>query len=223
MFDWNWEAAEQNLTTALRLGPNAPLSHIFYAFHLAAMGRPADALAAMRPGVELDPIAAPRRNEVAMCYNWLRQYDRAIAEAQKAIELDPHFPLAYAELATAYLQLGRAQDAIAALEPVVVGNLHPRVNGMLGCAYAVAGEAAEAQRVLAELSRLAPAHFAFALPVARIYVALGDPDPAFDWLQKACDERDSLAIWLKVDPTLDRLRSDPRFGEVLRSMRLLFA
>src|SRR5205807_1196885 len=50
--------------------------------------------------------------------------------------------------------------------------------------------------------------------------ALGDRDRAFEWLHKACDERDSHAIWIKVDPTLDNLRSDPRFNDQLRHMGL---
>jgi hypothetical protein len=49
---------------------------------------------------------------------------------------------------------------------------------------------------------------------------MGEKERAFDWLQKACDERDPLVIWLKVDPTLDNLRSDPRFDRMLQKMGL---
>jgi hypothetical protein len=53
-----------------------------------------------------------------------------------------------------------------------------------------------------------------------VHAALGEKDQAFEWLRKACDERDPHVIWLKVDPTLENLRSDPRFTQVLRDMKL---
>jgi hypothetical protein len=100
------------------------------------------------------------------------------------------------------------------------GHRHPRVRGLLGCAYAAAGRKAEAQKVLQELQNPSQHRFGFAFAIARIHAALGENDPAFEWLEKACDERDSAVIWLKVDPTLDNLRSDPRFSELLSRMGL---
>jgi tetratricopeptide (TPR) repeat protein len=186
------------------------------------MGRLDEALAYIRQGLELEPLVAPRRNELAMCYNWLKQYDKAIAEARRALELDPTFPLAYAELATAQVQKGLPEEAIAELTDALAhGQRHPRVRGMLGCAFATAGRAAEAQRVLQELKLISEGRFAFALPIARIHAALGEKDQAFEWLRQACAERDSAVIWLKVDPTFDQLRSDPRFDAILQEMRLV--
>jgi hypothetical protein len=91
---------------------------------------------------------------------------------------------------------------------------------MLGYAYAAAEKRAQAHKVLQELKGLAPGRFAFALPIARIHAALGEKDQEFEWLRKAGDERDSAVIWLKVDPTLDGLRSDPRFAQVVKDMGL---
>ena len=219
--DWNWASAERELKQGAMRSDAHTSSLTLYGFYLAAMGRLPEALDTLRREQEIDLRRPAHRNELAMCHNWLRQYDRAIPEAQKAIDLDANFQFAYAELATAYVQKGMAKDAIAALEAALKrGQLHPRVQGTLGYAYAMAGERAAAQRVLAEMTRLAPDRFAFALPIARIHSALGDKDRAFEWLQKACDERDSYAIWVKVDPTLDNLRSDPRFAQVLREMGL---
>jgi predicted Zn-dependent protease len=100
------------------------------------------------------------------------------------------------------------------------GQQHPRIKGMLGYAYAVAGRKAEAQKVLDELRTRAPKQFGVAMSIARIYAALGQKDQAFEWLQRACDERDSHIIWLKVDPTLDSLHTDPRFARMLQQMGL---
>src|SRR5262249_42407015 len=131
--DWDWPAAERELKQAA--GPDP--SRAVYGFYLAATGPPAEALPVIRQVQGLNPLAAPHTNEVAMAYNWLRQYDQAIVEAQKALELDPDFQLAYDELGRAYVQKGMVEKAIAALQTALnSGHGHPRVRGMLGYAYA---------------------------------------------------------------------------------------
>jgi tetratricopeptide (TPR) repeat protein len=218
--DWNWAEAESELKRGT--GADAhPSALTLYGFCLAAMGRLPEALDTLRHGQELDPLRAAHRNELAMAYNWLRQYDRALAEAQKAFDLDPTFPLAYAELGIAYVHQGRTDEAIARLEKAVdLGQKHPSVRGTLGYAYAAAGKRTRALKAVEELAAAAPGRFGFALPIARLLAALGEADQAFAWLRKACDERTPFVIWLKVDSTFDGLRSDPRFTEVLCDMGL---
>jgi serine/threonine protein kinase/Tfp pilus assembly protein PilF len=219
--DWDWPAAERELKQAVAPDPSSATALSRYGFYLAAMGRPSEALVYPQRNIDLDPQAARTRNELAMCLNWLRRYDQAIVASQRTLELDPDFPLAYAELALAHVQKGMVEEAIAELNKALNrGHKHPRVRGMLGYACAVAGKRAEAQKVLDELKALAQGRFAFAFPIARIHAALGEKDQAFEWLRKACAERDSGVIWLKVDPTMDNLRSDPQFAKVLKDMGL---
>jgi eukaryotic-like serine/threonine-protein kinase len=216
--DWNWALAERELAQ----GESAdPAALTLYGFCLAALGRLREALEALKRGQELDPLRAAHRNELAMAYNWMGQFDLALNEAQKAFDLDPTFPLAYAELGVACVQLGRAADAIARLERVLeLGEKHPSVQGTLGYAYAAAGKGPEARKMVTDMCAMAPGRFGFALPIARILAALGELDQAFVWLQKACDERTPFVIWLKVDPTFTALRSDARFARLLQSMGL---
>jgi superkiller protein 3 len=219
--DWSWSEAERELNQAIAVDPNGMLTWNMLGFWQAAQDRLPEALASIRRGQALDPLAAARRNELAMCYNWMRRYQGAMAEAQKALELDRDFPLAYAELGLAYVQQGMCEKAIEDLtEALDHGHQHPRVKGMLGYAYAVARRRAEAQKVLEALEALAPKRFGFALPIARIYAALGEKAQALGWLQKARDERDSSVIRLKVDPTMDDLRKHPGFSQVLKDMGL---
>jgi serine/threonine-protein kinase len=98
--DWNWREAERELREGYAHDSSAPADNM-YGFYLSAMGRPGDALVYIRRAQEANPLAAQRRSELAMCYNWMRQYDQAVVEARKALELDPNFPVAYAELGTA--------------------------------------------------------------------------------------------------------------------------
>ena len=214
--DWNWAAAERELKQAIESDPSESRSRSMYGFYLAAMDRLPEALASIQRGQELDPLAAPRRNEVAMCYNWMCQPDQAIAEAKKSLELDPKFFLAFAELGRAYAQKKMYDEAIAAMK----GQGHPRICGVLGYVYAVAGRKGDAQKELDELKGMPQRRFGDAFAMARIYAALGETNEAFEWLSRACDERDPLVIWLKVDPTLENLRLDPRFAQVLKDMGL---
>jgi serine/threonine-protein kinase len=216
--DWDWNAAKRELESGVELDPAV---QGLYAYYLAAMNRPAEALATARRMQEFAPLTPNRWATIAQCHNWLRSYDRAIAAANRALELDPNFPLAYQELGNAYVQNGMAEKAIAELRQAVDrGQQSSLVRGMLGYAYATAGKRAEAKKVLDELEALAPDRFGIAFPIAQIHAALGEKDRAFKWLRKACDERYAGVIWLKVDPTLDSLRKELEFAQLLKDMGL---
>jgi eukaryotic-like serine/threonine-protein kinase len=220
--DWDWSAAERELTQAIAVeeGGLVP-SRNMYGFWLAAHGRLPEALASIRKGQEADPVTAPRRNEVAMCYNWMGNHEQAIVWAQKALEVDAKFFLAYGELGLAHSRGGKHEQAIATLEKgLSVADGQVRLRGMLGYAYAAAGKPAEARRVLDDLTRMPARSFGAAMAVARIHAALGEKDDALKWLGEACGERDSIVIFLKVDPTLESLRGDERFGALLKEMKL---
>ena len=97
----------------------------------------------------------------------------------------------------------------------------PWIQGLLGYAYAMARQPAEARRVLEELKKTAATgRFGCAFAITRIHAALNEKEQAFEWLRKACDERDTFVVYLKVDPTMDHLRKDPRFAQVLKEMGL---
>jgi TolB-like protein/Tfp pilus assembly protein PilF len=218
---WNWAEAQRELKQGIDLDSDLPSwSPSYYGFYLAAMGQVPEALAVTRRSQELDPRAAPPRNHLAQCYVWMRQYDRAIGEAQKALELDPNYGLAYRDLGLSYSQSDQHEKAIAALQQgLKLTKGQPWIQGLLGYAYARAEQPAEARRVLGDLKGLAAkGRFGCAFGIARIYAAIGEKEPAFQWLQTACEERDPQVVWLKVDPTLDSLRKDPQFDDLLVRM-----
>jgi serine/threonine-protein kinase len=219
--DWNWEEAKREVTLGADLDPDSPATQGVYGNYLAARDRLSEALPLFRRTANLDPLNANHSRSLARCLYWLRHYDQAISETTRALELDPNHPLAHAELAGAYVHNDQPQKAIDHLRPVLERGLEsPQIRGMLGYAYAVAGNKAEAQRVLHKLEALAPDHFGFAYPIAWIYAALGDKGQAFKWLGKACDAHEAGVIWIKVDPMMDNLRKEPEFFKVLKDMHL---
>ena len=91
----------------------------------------------------------------------------------------------------------------------------------LGHAYAVSGDKAKAQQVLDELQERSKQGYVSAYLTAVIYAGLGEKDRAFEWLEKAFNERAEFLIYLKTDPRLETLRTDPRFLDLLRRIGLL--
>jgi tetratricopeptide (TPR) repeat protein len=219
--DWDWAAAKRELEWGVELDPDSSATQGLYGYYLAAMDQLRDALPLFRRACELDPLNTNDSRALARCYNWLRQRDEAITEATRALQLDPNHPLAHMELAEAYVHNRMPQKAIEQLRPVLErGQENPQIRGMLGYAYAIAGNRAEAQTVLKELEALAPDHFGLAYLIACIYAALDDKDQAFEWLGKARVAREFRLIWIKVDPKMENLRKDPEFAKILKEMGL---
>jgi TolB-like protein/Tfp pilus assembly protein PilF/Ser/Thr protein kinase RdoA (MazF antagonist) len=222
--DWDWESARRELEIARELetqsGSTDPdiYTDVFYGFYLQSQGRPAEALVALKRAQANDPLSAVRHNELAQCYNLLKQYDLAAAEARKSIELNPFFFLAYGELGLALSHLGLHEEALKVLQEGVQRGGHPRVRGLLGYAQARAGNLDAARAELQTLKDLALQRFGCAMGIARIHAQLGELDEAFLWLRRSGEERDPQANWIKSDPVLAPLKSDPRFAEMLREM-----
>jgi tetratricopeptide (TPR) repeat protein len=120
-----------------------------------------------------------------------------------------------------HLETGAYDKAIGELKKAIELGGGPQVKATLADAYALSGQTGEARKTLAELTDRSSQTYAPPFDVALAYVGLGDYDQAFAWLEKAYDERARAMPSLKVNPRLDPLRSDPRFGALIRRMRIL--
>ncbi len=223
LYDWNWQTAENEFKQAIALGPNYGPAHQWYAVYLIAMGRHEEALAENERAEKLEPLSLT----IISNFGWIlynaRQYDQAIERCRKALEMDPNFALAHIYLGRAYLGKGMYAEAVAEFEKssplFVTGN---KRSPELGYVYAVAGKRSDA---LKELDQYKKRWKRTGLPgfpyyVAVTYVGLGETDQAFAWLQKAYEENYPWLIFLKVEPRLDPLRSDPRFQDLVRRIGL---
>ncbi len=213
--DWHdrdWSGAERAFKRAIELNPNNANAQHRYSYYLIALGRHKESLAMRKRLVELDPLSPGRKEGLGFAYTFARQYDQAIDQYRKALELDPNS--AHPGLGRAYLQKGMHEDAIAAFQKAV--DLGGWTKHDLGYAYAVAGKREEAVKTLEEL--LEQGKGVQPTGVAQLYGALGEKDQAFAWLEKAYEEHDGWLAMLKVDPHFDSLRDDPRFQSLLRRM-----
>ena len=136
--------------------------------------------------------------------------------------MDRTFPVPRWYLGLVYEQKGAFQDAIAQFQNCIgiTGGNRPSMSALLGHAYAAANRRSDAERILKQLSELSKQKYVPSYPVAAIYAALGDKEEALARLERAYDERDSWMDYLGLDPRLDILRSEPRFVNLIRRMKL---
>lgn len=220
-YDQNWPRAEQRFLRAIELKPNYGDAYHFYGHYLQAVGRVDEAVAMTERGLELDPLSLIINAELGFAHYLARRYDEAIAQYRATLELDPNFVFASWGLGQAYERTGQHEEAIAELTRAVsTSGGWPTVVAELGCAYAAAGQRAEAEAVVVELKRRAAREFVDPALIALVYCDLGETDEALEWLERAREGRSSWMVWLAVEPKFDRLRSDPRFVELLRRVAL---
>jgi eukaryotic-like serine/threonine-protein kinase len=221
LYDWNFAEAEREFKRAIELSPNYPNSHDGYGFYLKAVGRHAEAIEKCVQAQKLDPLSPFAHVSLGYAHYFARDYDKAIEECRRALEMDKNSTFAHRNLGLAYLQQGKLEKAIEALSNAVKfsqGGL--AFESYLGFAYAVAGKRTEAMEVLASLEDLDKERYVPAYNFAIIYAGLGDLDKSFDWFEQARKERSGFLPFLKVEPVVDGLRSDPRFDELLKKIGL---
>jgi len=198
--------------------PSSGRDSLGYAYH--HLGRHEEAIAEARRARELDPLSAGANNSLGMMFYRARRYDEAMRACQIALELDPTNPTILWFLALVHEQKREFPEAIAELEKAVsLSGGGTTYRALLAHALALAGERAQAQSALSELKMLSTQKYVSPMDIALIYTGLGDRNSAFQWLEKAYQERTFLILDLPA-PHFDSLRSDPRFRDLMRRIGL---
>jgi len=216
-YEWNWPEAEREFKRAMELDPNNDGAYSEYGSYLITIGRFDEAIALRKRASDLaGPSSFPVITSLGNAYHYARQYEEAIKQYQRALELNPRFQRGHVAMGMAYVQLGKHEEAIAEIKQAISLRDEIRNIAALGYAYAVAGKRAEARKVIDNLVGLSKGEYVRPFYIAGIYAALGERDQAFAWLEKAYQDRHPQMTLIGVDPAFDPLRSDPRFAALLR-------
>ncbi len=220
-YDWDWDGAEAEFRRAIDLNPNYSLARQWYANFLVSVGRTQEAIEESRESQKRDPLSLMANAQMGWIYYFANQPKEGMAVCQKAIEMDPNFFSARRYYGLLYELTGQYSQAIEQFEKgrELSGN-SPVMTAALGHAYAVAGRTKDAERMLNELLEISKAKSVSSYDIAIIYTGLGDTAKAFEYLEKAYDERNEYLSYMKSDPRFAPLRSDPRFQDILRRIGL---
>ena len=220
-YAWDWSASEKEFQRALALNPNSYMVRELYAWLQIVQQRTDEALQQARKSVELEPLLPEPQAMYSLLLFFAQRYGESLNQLQKAAELDPNYPFVSLIFSFNYIHQGKSSEAVRALQKSHDLFAAPWSHARLAYGYAKAGRKAEARAILDTLRNQAQKLYVASDIVASVYVALGDKEKAFEYLEKGYQERAGWMVWLKVDPIWDPIRSDPRFEALLKKMKLL--
>lgn len=216
-YEWDWPGTEQEYKRAIALNPSYATAYSMYARYLGAMGRFDEAIAATRHAQELDPTSVSIRVAVGFQLYLARRYDEAIQQYMRTLEMDRNFASAHVNLGQSLVQKGRYPEAIAELKAGLTGTDAGTTIELLR-AHVLAGQRDEGLRLFKQVRELSAKRYVSSYYLAVADLSLGNRDQALDLLEKGYQERSWQMIFLNVDPRFDRLRSVPRFQDLLKRL-----
>ena len=220
-YDWNWAGAEKEYRRAIELNPNYATAHYHYSYLLAEIGRFEEAIREATEALSRDPMSALLNAGLAFVLLHARKLERCIVQALTAAEVDPNMTLCYWTLGTAYEQQGKFREAIEAYEKCIAqGGAVAFSKAFISHVRAQSGEREKAWDELRELQELSKTRYIPSIAFVIVYDGLGERELAIESLRKACENRETNLIMIKVWPHFDNLRNDPRFQEIERRVGL---
>lgn len=220
-YDWEWSAAQKEIERALELDANSTVAHENYAAYDAALGNGDDAAREMKRAQALDPLSTGTTSlaDRAWILYMAHQYDMAVEQCRKDLELSPGMGWAHSVLGLIALERGQPKQALAEAQKGVELDTSPFNLEVLGGIEASLGMRDKALSVLHTLSQREKNEYICLYEVGAIYVDLNEKDRAFEYLNKAYEDHDVCMPWLEADIRLKPLRPDPRFQHLARRMK----
>ena len=220
-YAWNFAEAEREFRRAIELNPNYATAHQWLSDGpLLATGRFDEAHAEMKRAQEIDPLSLIISAEIGMNYIFAHEYDKAIEQLRKTIEMDQSFYFAHLNLGIAYEMKGSFPQALAEYQIAMRFGDDPSILGLIGHAYGMSGRRDEALKTIDEMKEISKQRYVPAYAFAEGYAGLGEKDPAFEWLEQSYQNRAPDLITFKFDPLFDNLHSDPRFADLVKRVGL---
>jgi TolB-like protein/Tfp pilus assembly protein PilF len=220
-YDWRFEEADAEFKEAIRLKPGSASAHLWFAEFLTQMGRFQEAEKELERARELDPLSVRIRFGFAAMFFYKRQFDRALDELQKVIIMDPNNSLAFDLLSGVFGHKKMPDQSFEAAEKAnsLEGLFSSEETAEMRKVYETAGQSAYYQKTNEFLRKQrANGKYRSPLTIALHYAIAGADSEALDWLEKAVDERAPWVPELKMDPTWDGLRSQPRFEALVQKV-----
>jgi tetratricopeptide (TPR) repeat protein len=218
---WDWNQAEGEFQQALRLDPNFANAHHWYGLYLSWRGQHQEGLAHLERAVELDRTNLKYNDNLAEGYLNAREYDRALVQLNKTVAMYPDSSILYNDLGDLYRAMGKYDLWLESWKKqAVLSRNQYRVAAIeqISRTYRAKGYSAAVRRIIEIKKQRLPHVYVDPADIAYEYAALGNHDKTFEWLEKAYGERSRSLQWIEVQPTMDGIRSDPRYLDLLQRM-----
>ena len=221
LHDWQWQEAEMEFRRSLALSPAYPTANHWYAEYLLTMGRHVEAIARTKKSQELDPLSLIISVAIGWALYMNRRYEDAIEQLRRTVELEPHYPVTYWILGLLLRKMGRYELAIAeGQKGVKLSGGSSLMSAALAQTFAAAGNEPQAIQILDDLTKLTKQKYVAPYFLAGIHIGLGEDERAMEYLEKSYEEHSHWLIYLHLDPSMDGLRSNPRFQDLVRRVGL---
>ena len=220
-FDWDWDGAEREFNRAIELAPSYSCAHEDHAGYLSFMGRRSEALAEIAKSNAIDPGPSSAMTESGADYQ-MRDYEALLDASRRQVASNPNEWTGHYNLAVGYEGTRKLLEALSEYQKAVeMSDGNQDATASLAHAYAVIGRKAQAEKILRDLEQKSKNAYVSPYVIATIYAGLGKKDRAFEFLERAYRKRSLEISWhLKADLRIDNLRSDPRFQDLLRRVKL---
>src|SRR5437588_1588816 len=216
ILDWDLPGEETELQQALQLDPNSAPVNFFSALLPLFRGDIKEGLELVLKAEQLDPVSPIISYVATAAYLADNRLDEAIAEGQRTQQLDPHYFYLDSALAEAYREKGNFEEAISLYTKAQDATHFP--SSGLAITYARMGRQNEARKILEQLVQERGTRYVSAQSIAAVYVALGEKEEAFRWLERASAEHSGILQWIAFLPDFPALRPDARFPQLLQNL-----
>ncbi len=216
LYQWNWDEAEMLVKQAIELDPNYGPAHEFYSNYLISQGRTDEGLREIRIAEQLDPGSPRAVLMTAWTLYQARRYSEALIKARSAYDMQPDLPQSMLHLGNILIATGEYDEAVRLLRlSAEAWSFSGLPRYLLAFARAGQGDLAAVDRIIAKLHETERNAHMKPYFIALAYVAAGKFDKAFEYLNRAAEERNEWLMWFATEPKLDPIRTDPRYLEIL--------
>jgi TolB-like protein/Tfp pilus assembly protein PilF len=219
-YHWDWAGAEREFKRAIDMNPDSATAHLWYGDYLANIGRSDDGMRETKRAKELDPFSLIINTTMGWQFYLARQNDQAVEQLRMVLDIDPNFAPARRALEAVFAQMGRHAEAVSEREKFVSLSGSPELAASIEEDYSKSGYNGVLRGWLDGMIELSKHGYVSSYDIAQIYARMGEKAQTLTWLEKAYGEHDSGLVSVGVDPLFDSVRSDPRFRDLLKRLKL---
>lgn len=224
LYEFDWAGGLSEFQLAVGLNPTTPSVHYYHAMILTGLGRVEEAISELRLSLEVDPFSVLANSHLSRLHTICGDYTQAIAYGNQAVEVGPHHWPGLGRLGEAYVYDGELEKGITLLEQSrSIAPSDGWYTAALADAYCRAGQRAQAEEILSEVERRSHSQYVPSAVLAFTASALGQLDRAFEYFDRSLQDRDGILFLVPTERSLEPIRKDVRYAELLRLMNLPIA